>query len=149
MDDTAPIIRGDDIDNNELGDKYEDKYQDTISKNMEDDTIKDYRRRIIRITNYWEAHSPVYYSTGVITVPEAEYDDRNKFYYNGRYIKDIVYAGLNVKFFVIFLMDNKSLKDGKLKSLMDTSNYKDAIMWDARVIGENCLLASMRLLLNT
>ena len=91
----------------------------------------------------------MYFFTGIRIVPEPEYDDINKLYYNGRCKKYVFYAGLNVKFFVKCLMDNKSLKDGKLKSLMDTSNYKDAIMWDARVIGENCLLASMRLLLNT
>ena len=65
VDDVVPIIGGDESNNNELGDKYEDKYQDTISKNMEDDTRKYYRRRIICIANYWEIYCPVYYSTGV------------------------------------------------------------------------------------
>ena len=65
-----------------------------------------------------------------------EYDDRNKLYYNGRLKKDIVYAGLTVKFFVRFLIDNKILKDGKLKSLMDTRKYKDAILWGAGVVNK-------------
>ena len=70
VNDDAPII-GEDA--NELGDKYEAEYQDTISKNMEDNTRKDYRRRIVRIAKYWEKHCPVYYSTGVKIVLEAEY----------------------------------------------------------------------------
>ena len=74
----------------------------------------------------------MYYSTGVRIVPEGEYGSRHKFYFNGRYKKDIVYAGLNVKFFIKFLMDNKNLQNGKIRSLMDIRKYKDAILWEAR-----------------
>ena len=98
VDDNAPIIGGEEENNNELGDAYETEFHDTISKNMEDDTRKDYRRRLVCIANYWEQHCPVYYCTGVKVVPETDYGDRDKFYFNGRYNKDLVYAGLNVKF---------------------------------------------------
>ena len=134
VNDDAPILGGDPIISDELGAKYEDEYQDTILKNMEDDTRKDYRRRLVRICNYWETSCPMYYSTGARIVPEAEYTDRNKFFYNGRYKKDVVYAGLNVKFFVKFLMENKTLKNGMLKSLMDTRKYMDVIMWGTGVL---------------
>ena len=51
VNDDAPILGGDAIISNELGAQYEAEYQDTISKNMEDDTRKDYRRRLVRIAN--------------------------------------------------------------------------------------------------
>ena len=70
VNDDAPIIGGD---ANELGNKYEAEYEDTISKNMEDNTRKVYCRRTVRIAKYWEEHCPVYYSTGVKIVLEAEY----------------------------------------------------------------------------
>ena len=136
VDDDTPIIGGEETKNNELGDTYDTKFHDTIPKNMEDDTRKDYRRRIICVANYLEQHCPLYYSTGVRMVPETEFGDRTKFYFNGKYKKDLVYAGLNVKFFVKFLMDNKTLKNGKLKSLMDIRKYKDAILWGAGVVDE-------------
>ena len=41
-----------------------------------------------------------------------------------------------MKFVVKFWMDNKHLKDGFLKSLMDTRKYKDAIMWGAGIAGQ-------------
>ena len=86
---------------------------------MEDNTRKKFRRCIVRIPNYWGEHFSVYYPTDIRIVPESGYDNWNRFYYNGKYKKDIVYAGLNIKVFVKFLMDNKNLKDGKLKFLID------------------------------
>lgn len=77
---------------------YEDKYQATISKTMEDNTRKYSLCRIVRIAKYWEEHCLVNYFTSGRIVPETEYDDRNGFYYNLRCKKDIVYAELNVKF---------------------------------------------------
>ena len=137
VNDNTPIIGEGNVDNHiELGDGYEEEYQNTISKNMEDKTRKDYRRRIIRIANYWETNCPIYYSTGVRIVDTAEYSDKAKFYYDGKYKKDIVYTGFNVKFLVKFWMENKLLKDGKLKSLMDIRKYKDAVMWGAGVADE-------------
>ena len=51
VDDDAPIIGGEETKNNELGDTYDTKFHDTIPKNMEDDTRKDYRRCIVCIAN--------------------------------------------------------------------------------------------------
>ena len=119
VDEESPII-GVGINNSKLGEAYEDEYQDTLSKNMEDKTRMDDRRCIIVILNYWGEHCSVYYSTGVKIVPHADYFNKKLFYYDGKYKKDSVYAGLNVKFVVKFWMDNKYLKDGFFKLLMDT-----------------------------
>ena len=72
VNDDTPIIGEDAIISNELGDTYEDEYQNTVSKNMGNNTRKYYCRHIVRIANYWEDHCPVYYSTAVKIVPVAE-----------------------------------------------------------------------------
>ena len=95
---------------------------------MEDNTRRDYHRRIICIAIFLEEHYPIWYSTGVWEVPEIDFTDKLKFYYGCNYKKDLVYVWLNVKFVVKFWMEDKVNKSEKLKSLMDARKYKDAIM---------------------
>ena len=98
VDDDAPIIGGEETKNSELDDDYNTEFYDTISRNMEDGTRKDYRPCILCICNYWEQHCTVYHSTSVTIIPEDEYSNRYKFYFDGKYKRDIVYSGINITF---------------------------------------------------
>ena len=109
IDDDSPIIRFG-TDNSELCEAYKDEYQDTMAKNVEDKIRMDYHCRIIVISNYWEEHCAVYYSAGVIIVPQSNYINKKLFFYDGKYKKDLVYARLNVKFVVKFWMEKQALK---------------------------------------
>ena len=102
VDDVAPIIGEEKTNNSKLCNDYNTKFHDTISKNMEDDTRKVYHHHILHICYYWEQCCSVYYSNGVRTVSEDKYGDRHKFYFDGKYKKDIVYSGINMKFLLSF-----------------------------------------------
>jgi hypothetical protein len=61
--------------------------------------------------------------------------DQRKFF-NGCCKKDLVYKGLNVKYFIRFLMAMKKKEDGKFLSFTDLLKYKDEIMGAASMAEE-------------
>jgi hypothetical protein len=61
--------------------------------------------------------------------------DQRKLFYC-RYKKDLVYKGLNVKYFIKFFMAMKKKENGNFLSFMDLWKYKDAIMWAASMAEE-------------
>jgi hypothetical protein len=70
---------------------------------MKDITRKDYRRHNIKVTKFWGEHCPEYYPVGTGDVSAEDLQDQRKFFYS-RHKKDLVYKGLNVKYFIKFLM---------------------------------------------
>ena len=115
-DDETPLL-GASITN--LGDAYEQNYNETIRMALDDKTRRDYRRRIVCICKYWEEHLPEYFV--VVGAREIGVDEGNQphFFYNHQYKYDVVYPGLNVKFFIAFLMANERKENGKMKSFVD------------------------------
>ena len=75
-------------------------------------------------------------STSVRLVNETCVLDKNKVYYNGCCEKYLVYAGFNVKCLLKIWTENKFLKCGNFKSLMDARKHKDAVVWGAGVADE-------------
>ena len=65
IDNKSPIIEGVRINNSDLGKAYEDMYQNTIAKNMEDKTRMDHHHSIIIISNSGEENCPVYILLGL------------------------------------------------------------------------------------
>jgi hypothetical protein len=120
---------------NDLGSNYNDLYNETLQHDMNDRTRKDYRRRNIRLAKYWEENCPEYYPVGTRDVSPEDLFDVGKFFY-GRYNKDLVYQGLNVKYVLKFLMSTKKKENGKFLSFTDIRKYKDAILWGASMSEE-------------
>ena len=83
----------------------------------------------------WGEHYPEYYPVGTRDVPAEDLEDQRKFFY-GRYKKDLVYKGLNVKYFIKFLMAIKKKENGHFLSFTDLRKYKDAILWAASMAEE-------------
>ena len=129
-DDGTPLL-GENI--QDLGAAFQKNYNETVALSLEDRTRKDYRRRLTRIADFWEANYPDYYSLGVRQVDQDEGCDPTKFFYNSLYQRDLIYKGLNVKFVVGFLMANEKKENGKLKSFTDIRKYKDAILWGSSI----------------
>ena len=130
--DAVPIL-GDNI---EVADNYQQQHNETHANSMSNKNRKDCRARLVRIANYWEEKCQDYYAVGVREVSEEEQHDAAKFFFAGHYKFDLVYAGLNYKFVLDFLMNTKCKKNGRLKSNQDVRKYKDAILWGATVAGE-------------
>ena len=55
VDNSVPLLGADLTD---LGDNYNELYNETLQHDMNDRTRKDYRRRNIRIAEFWEAYCP-------------------------------------------------------------------------------------------
>jgi hypothetical protein len=132
VDNSVPILGADFTD---LGENYNNLYNETLQHDMNDRTRKDYRRRNIRIAKFWEEHCPEYYPVGTQDVSAQDLQDTGKFFY-GRYEKDLVYQGLNVKYVLKFLMSTKKKENGKFLSFTDIRKYKDGILWAASMAGE-------------
>jgi hypothetical protein len=111
-----------------------DKYNETTSNDMGNDCRNAYRLRINRIIKYWEDDDNCtdYYKVGVTDVSTEDQNDVTKYFYNGKYKKDIVDEGLNSDYALYFLVNSKRKDGGKLKSWDDLRKYKDAIMWGAK-----------------
>ena len=69
--DAAPII-GEEFD--ELGTGYAARLHETAKQDKDENTRKDYRRRIIKICKFLEEHCPKYYEHGTRSVVEPELD---------------------------------------------------------------------------
>jgi hypothetical protein len=132
VDNSVPLLGADLTD---LGDNYNELYNETLQHDMNDRTRKDYRRRNIRIAEFWEEHCPDYYPIGTRDVSAHDLQDVGKFFY-GRYMKDLVYQGLNVKYVIKFLMCTKIKENGNFLSFTDIRKYKDAILWAASMAKE-------------
>jgi hypothetical protein len=103
---------------NDLGANYNDLYNKTLQHNMNDRTRKDYRYCNICVAKYWDEHCPEYYPVGARDVSPEDLVDVGKFFY-GRYDKDIVYQGLNVKYMLKFCISLKKKENVKFLSFTD------------------------------
>jgi hypothetical protein len=88
-DNSAPIL-GQNL--SDIGEDYEDALHETVKRGMDDKCRKDYRRRQLRIAEFWEKNCPQYYEVGVREVAEVDLNDKTKFYF-GRYKFDLKYSG--------------------------------------------------------
>jgi hypothetical protein len=111
-----------------------EKYNETNEKSMSVACRKNYRQRLARIIVFWKETSPEYYAVGVREVSEEVRNDPTRFYY-GRKL-DLVYKGMNMQFFLHFLLETKRKGNGKYKSLEDLRKYKDSVMWGAKMASE-------------
>jgi hypothetical protein len=66
-DNSAPIL-GQNL--SDIGEDYEDALHETVKRGMDDKCRKDYRRRQLRIAEFWEKNCPQYYEVGVREVAE-------------------------------------------------------------------------------
>jgi hypothetical protein len=131
--DNAVPILGEGL--SDIGEDFEDALHDTVRRGMNDNCRKDYRRRQLRIAEFWEKSCPQYYEVGVREVAEDDLNDKTKFYFQ-KYKVDLKYSGINVDYVLHFLMQNDTKKDGKLKSFQDIRKYRDAILWGFKVADE-------------
>ena len=94
VDNSVPIMGAEFTD---MGDNYNDLYNGTLQHDMKDITQKDYQQRNIKVAKFWGEHCPeYYYPVGTRDVSAEDLQDQRKFFY-GRYKKDLVYKGLNVR----------------------------------------------------
>lgn len=126
----APII-GNDI----QIENYRENLHENNKHKLSEATRKSYRSRIRKIVGYLEKKHPAYFVSGVRKLTTEEKNDKTKFYYK-KDEYDLVYTGMNVKFIISFMLDNKLRPDGKTKGVDDIRRYKDAILWASRVQGE-------------
>ena len=108
-----------------------EKYNETNEKSMSVACHKNYRHQLARIISFWKETSPAYYEIGVREVSQEELNDPTRFYF-GRKV-DLVYTGMNMQFFLHFLLVTKRKTNGKYKSMEDLRKYKDCVMWGAKM----------------
>ena len=131
-DDTAPTI-GAEL---ELPEGLDQALNQTTKHDIDDACRKNYRQRLTRIINFWQAaNDPDYYQLGVRDVSEEDLEDESLFYFN-KYNRDIMYQGMRTEFVTHFLVKNTFKDNNKLKSEQDLRTYKDAIMWGAKTAKE-------------
>ena len=100
-DNEAPVIEGDiEIEN------YEEEVLVTTKLEKNDATRKDYRRRIKAMVGWFEKEHPAYYEVGCRIVSDEDLNNSGLYYY-GKYKRDLVYRGLNVKYIIHFLVKSK------------------------------------------
>ena len=126
--DSAPIIGA----SLALPDDHKEMCNETAKYDMDDKCRTNYRNRLNAIMKYWKEHLPEYYAIGVDDVSTADQHDKTKYFFKGKYKKDLVYDGLNAEYFLYFLTKTKTKPDKKLKSWDDLRKYKDAIMWGSK-----------------
>lgn len=127
----APIIGGE----TEI-EGYKDAVHENNKHRINEATRKNYRSRIRRIYAYLKEKYPEYYALGVKKLSAEEKADKTKFYY-AKDEEDLVYTGINVKYIIKFLLDNKLRADGKTKGADDIRKFKDAILWASGVAEED------------
>ena len=117
---------------------YEQQLHATAKFQMKTETKRGYRCRISKIIEWWKNHDSEFtkamYKEGVRDVSDDDLKNESKSYF-GKFKKDLVYTGLEVKGVLYFLM-NTQTKAGKsdsrkLKSFEDARKYFDAIKWGA------------------
>jgi hypothetical protein len=111
-----------------------EKFNETNEKSMSTACRKNYRQRLARIITFWKESSPDYYAVGVREISEELGKDPTRFYYGRK--QDLVYSGMNMQFFLYFLLETKRKANGKYKSLEDLRKYKDCVMWGAKMASE-------------
>ena len=74
---------------NDIGDDFQQNYNEVKKHAMSDKNRKDYRCRIMRVCKYWKEHCPDYYAIGVREVTDEDLKDESKFYY-GHYNYDLL-----------------------------------------------------------
>ena len=107
---------------------------------MKPETKHDNRRRINKIIQWWGNHDSNFtkamYNEGVRDVSDDDLKNEPKSYF-GKFKKDLVYTGLEVRGVLYFLMNTQSKTgnsgSGKLKSYEDARKYFDTIKWGATV----------------
>ena len=92
------------------------KYNETIKHDMKDTCKRDYRNRMERIMKYWEENAPAFFDVGVVDVSEQDQHDPTKYFFKGKFKRDLNYEGMNTEWMKVFLVNNKTKKDGKYKS---------------------------------
>jgi hypothetical protein len=118
-----------------VDDSVSNALHDTMAQGMNDGTRRNYRSRIARIIKHLQEHFPEYYEIGVRKLTPEEMADRTKYYF--QQTEDLIYAGLNVQFFMYFLSSTDKRRDGKLKSHEDLRKYRDAVLWGSKIAGEH------------
>jgi hypothetical protein len=113
---------------------------ETSAHEMTDTNRRDYRCRIRRIIDFFEndgdqSCQQYIESGGVVDVSDDDQKDKTKYFFDGRYKKDLKYEGMNVKFLMYFMTKIKWKAGNKLKSIEDLRKYKDAVMWGAQTAG--------------
>ena len=99
-DDTAPTI-GAEL---ELPEGLDQALNQTTKHDIDDACRKNYRQRLTRIINFWQAaNDPDYYQLGVRDVSEEDLEDESLFYFN-KYNRDIMYQGMRTEFVTHFLV---------------------------------------------
>jgi hypothetical protein len=132
MENSVPIMAAKFTD---LGNNCDNLYNETLQHDMKDITWKDYWQCNIKVAKLWGEHCPEYYPVRTQDVLAEDLQDQRKLFYC-RYKKDLVYKGLNVKYFIKFFMAMKKKENGNFLSFMDLWKYKDAIMWAASMAEE-------------
>jgi hypothetical protein len=84
-DNSVPIL-GQNL--SDIGEDYDNALHDTVRRGMDDKCRKDYRRRQLKIVEYWEKSCPQYYEVGVREVTEDDRNDRTKFYFEKYKLKE-------------------------------------------------------------
>lgn len=92
-------------------------------------TLRDYRNRIKKLIDFWRTNYEGYYDVGVRKLTEEELGDEEKYYWKNT--EDIIYEGLNVKVFLLFLASLKVKSTGKIISYVSLRKYIDALKWGA------------------
>ena len=129
----AVAILGENLE--DIGDDFQQNYNEAKKHEMGDKNRRDYRCRIIRVCKYWKKNCPDYYAIGVKKVTNEDLNDESKFYYR-RYKYDLVYSGMNVNYLLQFMMSTYRKASGNVKGIQDMRKYKDAVMWGAKTVGE-------------
>ena len=86
----------------DIGEDCENALHDTVRRGMDDKCRKDCRRRQQRIVEFWKKSCPDCYEVGVQEVPEDDFNDKTKFYFQ-RYKCDLICSGINVDCVLHFL----------------------------------------------
>ena len=114
----------------------QEKFNETEKFSMSVACRRNYRQRIRKIIEFWKEKDPGYYQVGVRAVGEEDQANPTKYFFDGKFKEDICYAGLNSKFLLHFMVSSKNKEGGKMKSIGDLRKYKDAVMWGAKISGE-------------
>ena len=84
----AVAILGENLE--DIGDDFQQNYNEAKKHEMGDKNRRDYRCQIIRVCKYWKKNCPDYYAIGVKKVTNEDLNDESKFYY--RRYKYVHYA---------------------------------------------------------
>ena len=80
---------------------------------------KNYRNRLEKVMDFWKDKFPEYYTLGVRTVTSDELNDSTKWFFKGRYKRDLIYTGIRADLVLYFWVSMKLKVDGIHKSVGD------------------------------